>query len=515
MLGRAGPDTRAVSRSGVRRAASLAVPACIAPVLVLLATRRDGLNLSPDSVAYLAAARGLADGAGVVGLDGRPQSIYAPGLSWLLALPAADGIAVGAARAANLVILAVLVFGLGWQLDRYVRRSVALAAAGAAAVSAPLLAVHAWLWSEPPYLLLTAAYLVVLLGVRSAAPSSALRWAVGAGLLAAAATLVRYAGVSLLPIAALVLLLRPVPWRRRIAEAAAFGVAYGIPVGAWLVRNQALTGGLTGERVPNALSAVEVWRDGVGTVARWLTPGDLPFPVRLGSAALLAAGVVVLAVAVRLHRPADRRLPVLALLVGHVVTAFLVLFAMTASANVNQLGPRLLSPLVVPIVALLAVSADLVLDRLRRPVRVATAVAMVAALAWCLLPATVRQGTAASEDVVAFNRGAWQNAASSDLVAAAPSGAQLVSNDPWGVYFLTGSPVAESPRARYHASDLAPPRELDDLATAVRAGPTYLIWFDRPASDYHDPPQRLAGSFRLTLVERSRAGAVYRVTAAG
>jgi hypothetical protein len=501
-----------VSRSGVLRVASFALPAVAAPVLVVLATRRDGLNLSPDSVAYLAAAEGLAKGAGVVGLDGEPQSLYAPGLSWLLALPADAGVAVDAARALNLLTLAALVFGLGWWLDRCLRRSVAVVAAAAAAIAAPLLAVHEWLWSEPPYILLTAVYLAILVRIASR-DSCSTRWVVAAGLVAAAATLVRYAGLSVLPVAALVLLLRPVPPRRRITGAAAFGVAYAVPVGVWLVRDVVLTGEPTGERVPTAVPAGEVLHDGVLTMARWLTPEDLPLPVRLWLAALLAAGVVVLAVAAARHRSADARATVLAVLVGYVLTAFLVLFAMAASANVNELGPRLLSPLLVPLIALLAVSADVVLDRLSRAGRAICAVAMVGAVAWCLLPATVRHVSAAGDDVLSFSRGSWQAEDTRELAAAVPTGANVVSNDPWGVYYLTRRAVAESPRARYHASALVPPDDLDDLARAVQAGPTYLVWFDRPASDYHYTPAELEHSFRLTPVEHSRAGVVYRVGA--
>jgi hypothetical protein len=127
----------------------------------------------------------------------------------------------------------------------------------------------------------------------------------------------------------------------------------------------------------------------------------------------------------------------------------------------------------------------------------------------------VREVTAAGEDAVAFNRGAWQATETRDLVAAVPPGSSVVSDDPWGVYYLTGRDVAESPRARYHGSDLVPPHDLEALVDTARAGPTYLVWFDRPDSDYHETPAELARHVRLTAVEHSRAGVVYRVTVDG
>lgn len=85
--------------------------AALGPVLVLLRTRSNGLNISPDSAAYLAAADGIASGRGVVGVDDRAMSLYAPGLPSLLALPARWGAAEDAARWLNLLLLAVLVGG--------------------------------------------------------------------------------------------------------------------------------------------------------------------------------------------------------------------------------------------------------------------------------------------------------------------------------------------------------------------------------------------------------------------
>jgi 4-amino-4-deoxy-L-arabinose transferase-like glycosyltransferase len=500
-----------VVRHGGGPLALLALPAVLAPVLALLTTRRHGLNISPDSVSYLAAAEGLARGDGVVGVDGQPLSLYAPGLPWLLALPARAGATVGAAQVLNLVLLAVLVFGFGWWLSRYVRMGIAVGTATAAAVSTPLLLVYTWLWSEPPFILLSTVYLTVLVRIaRSDGPAT--RRVAVAGLLAAGATLIRYSGLSLLPIAAVVLLARRVPWRRRLADAAVFGVVFAVPVGGWLLRNMALTGVPTGERVSNQLSPVAIATHGLTSLTGWFVPTTLPNLLRAALLLVLAVLVVALAIAIWYRRPPldDPRVTVLWIAGGYVVLAFTTLVVMTARTNVDPLGDRLLSPLVVPLLAALATAIDLAVDRAPRRASLLVATVAGVVLAVGFIPATARVVSEAGHRSTAYNTVAWHGPAMHQLLGALPHDAELVSNQPWAVHYMTGRPVSESPRKRYYSSTQSPPGELEQLAAALADGPVYLVWLDNH-NDYHVSPNQLTDHFTVDQVTDTSTGAVYQI----
>jgi hypothetical protein len=478
-------------------------------VLAWLQTRDRGLNISPDSTFYIAAARGVAEGRGVVGIDGEPMSLYPPGLPWLLALPARLDVVVGGAQWLNLCCLAALVLGVGLWLSRLVRFPVAAGVATLLALSAPLLMVHTWLWSEPVYVLLSAVFLALL--VRTALGGDRIRRVLAAaGLAAAAATLVRYAGLSLLPVAAGVLLLRPVPWRRRAGDAVVFGATFALPVAAWLARNVRVTGTMTGERAVNEAGPGPTAGLGIRTMADWFVPPELPVALRAVLVGVLVLGLLALVVAVARRRPAapDPRTVVLAVAGGHVVSAFAVLVAMTSRTNVDPLGDRLLAPLVPALLVGVGVAVDLVLDGVGRRAGVAVGLAALVVLGAGSAGTVVARVAAGNQEGRGYNTGGWETPAVTDLLAPVPGGARVISNQHWGVYHVSGTPVAEGPRARYYRSTVRPPDDLARLDAELAEGRVYLVWIG-DHDGYHRTPEQLAERYRLTEVARTSRGQTY------
>ncbi|MGY1802975.1 hypothetical protein ACI78T_06820 [Blastococcus sp. SYSU D00922] len=494
---------------GVLRIGLLAAVGVLGAVLVVLSTRRYGLSLSPDSMYYLAGARGIAGGDGVVGLDGEPMSLYPPGLPLVLALPAALGVAQGAALGLNATLLGATAFGVGLFLARRIRFPLAAGAAVVVATSTQLLGLHTWLWSEPLYTALSLAYLAVLVRAAGTAERS-WRTPVLAGLVAAAATLTRYTGVSLIPVGALVLVLRPGTWRRRIRDLLVFGVAWAGPVGAWLARNAATTGHLAGERASNQLTPVQVAIDAVRGIQAWVVPESVRVDAQdlaLLVYAVAAVGVLVAALR-RLPARDDPRVHVLAIAGGYAVLAALVIYCMTVTSNVDRLDARLLVPLFPAALVAFAAALDIAMDNLPR--LVGAAVAGAAGLAFAL-------NVAYSLPALLEARGGGFNAMNSPeratpearrLVEAVPADATLVTNQPWLAAHLTdGRPAVESPRAHYYASTEVPD-DLADLAATLDGEPVYLVWFDA-WDDYHVPPADLAAAFDLQPLQTTGAGTVF------
>jgi hypothetical protein len=239
----------------------------------LLCATRWGLGLRSDSAVYVAAARNLLAGNGLSWLSGggeiRPMTLHAPLLSILLAGAAAMGFDVLAvARGLNAACLGpeVMLVGL---LGRRMTRSAAfgLLAALVMAGTGEMLRVHAWLMSEPLFIVLTLAGILALLRYGE----DRRRWWLGLGSIAfGLAALTRYGGMALPVAGALFLIVKPeIPWRRR---ALMLAVALTPPV-AWMVRNLILTGQAGGRTFGVHL---EVWpslRDqALAIVLNWYAP---------------------------------------------------------------------------------------------------------------------------------------------------------------------------------------------------------------------------------------------------
>lgn len=503
---------RRVPSLGVKRFSLLACLAAWASVSVLLATRSHGLHVSPDSVYYLAAADGVARGDGVVGVDGEAISLYPPGLPWLMALPARLGAPLELGRWLHALLFGLLVLAVALWLTRYVRFWVAAGVAALTAVAAPLLDVHTAFWSEPLFVALSLPLLALLvtIGQRGVVRR---RVIVVAGLLAAAATLTRYSGVSLLPIAAAVLLLRNAPRGRKATDLLVFGLAFGLPVLAWLIRNVVATGTPTGERVGNQLGVLGILLDGLQTMGTWFIPKDGPRAVQLLLAAAVAGVTVAVAVTLWRHRPkaSDPRVVVLVVAGGYVVTGLIALVVMTSQTNVDPLGDRLLAPFAVPLFVAAAAALDLALDHMSAPVGIALGCAAAVALGANFaaeLPSRLQQS---GEDRAGFNLPQWQ--AAEQLLEVIPPDADVISNQPWAVNYLAKRPAHESPRAEHYASTVAAD-DLPGLRRMLDDGRLYLVWLPREGGDeeYHYTPDALAPEFCIEQVDAAASGAVYTVS---
>jgi hypothetical protein len=324
-------------------------------VLVLVATRH-GPGVSPDSVSYLAAARNLAHGRGLIDFDGSELTVWPAGYPALLAGVNALGVsATAAARAVNACALAATVLLTCVLLCRHVASYGALLFGTAAVAVAPaLVRTGDMVWSEPTFTVLVLAF--VLLVEKAAARPSVGRLAVS-GLVVSVAVLVRYLGFALVVAGVIALVVgacsSPTGWRRpgRAAlGAAAQFVAWAL-VGplVWAVRNRA-------EDLP-AFGTHTDPRRGIGSAARDVLVGTgrlfVPDGVPEGVAVLVAlavAALVVGALVVVVRQPSARSMTTVTVTVVCVVGAA---FASRVTTE-TEANSRILAP-VVPLLVVLAV----------------------------------------------------------------------------------------------------------------------------------------------------------------
>ena len=293
---------------------------CVAIAIVAIATERvatpHGLAISPDSVAYLATADGIAHGHGaaapygvnltasVPALSGRsltpwePTTVFEPLYSAVLAplLPTLG--AQSAGRVLSAVCFALLLVLAGWVPYTWSGNRAALFLGPLLVLAAPdLLDVYVNVESEVLFLPLVLAGTFALSCYLERCARGPLA---AAGVLIGAAVLTRYAGLGLIPGGALVVLLAGTPaLRRRLLDAAIFASACGAPAAVWVLRN-ALNGSAAARTVAfHPLTAAQL-HTALRAAGSWFAPSRAPGIVK--AAAWILVMILVLSLAWRARR---------------------------------------------------------------------------------------------------------------------------------------------------------------------------------------------------------------------
>jgi hypothetical protein len=319
-----------------------------------------------------------------------------------------------------------------------------------------MLEVHSWAWSEPLFIALCLAAL--LLTGRYVAEGRR-RSLMGAAVLATLTALTRYAGLALVATVAVAPMLGETrPLARRLRDASIALVVGGSLPAAWLVRNALVTGraaakplGLHPPPVADLASAADV-------LTMWFLPARFPVAVR---AILLAVVILGILVAVRsspdrsrprVPHPAHRSPGAVAAVLAVWVCLYLafLLANLTFVDAATPMDARILSPLLVPVLVLLAsaVRSGVAVLR-RRPSTAGTASGTVVAVAAVMFLALslargVGYGLARSHPRGLLQQ-SWTTSPLIDAVAALPRGTPLWSNDVHAVYFLAGRTVRPLP----------------------------------------------------------------------
>jgi 4-amino-4-deoxy-L-arabinose transferase-like glycosyltransferase len=477
--------------------------------LLLYSIRDAGLWLTSDSISYVTGAQNIANGDGYTGPDGEPLVLWPPMLSALLAAPELLGVsASNAAAVLNVVATAVLVAISGVVLSRLARPAIAAAGTMMVAFAYALQHVGSHLWSEPLFDLLVLAALVLAARV---AGRPQLRTTAWLGLLVAAAVLTRYAGVVLLPAAATAVLLPLRSWADRARHLAVLAAASSLPVAGWLARNERVASALTGERDGASVGLAARRHEVLETVTRWFLPLHDPGPART-----IAVVLVVLCVAAVVPAWLSRRRTTWIVLAVFLATGLPVMAVITDAAGADRLDDRLLAPFVAPLLLLVTLSVDSLLDLVdARAPAVSYGVASVLLVA-CVLPAaeTLRQDPTDIEPAFApYNSAPWLDhpAVVAARAARIPADAFVISNRGYGIGHTLDRPVQESPTLPTHFATrrVVTPA---DLTRRLSAGEeVYLVWL---LPDFgHLAPDGLPG-LRAQPIDVTEKGGLYRLSLA-
>ncbi len=313
-----------------------------------------------------------------------------------------------------------------------------------------------------------------------------------AGLGAAAAELVRYAGVAVGIAVLLWALGRRGLWRERFERVLEAALPIGVAHVWWRVRLDTV-----GAEAP----PVTHWqrgfagtlREGGRTVVEWLTPSMGGGVMRVGVALVLLAGLVLLLRRTLRRMPRDgRAIPRRRLFnaIGLLALCYAVVLGLSRAfvGGGIPFDERLLSPLF-----LLATVALATCLRIRWPAwgRSMRGAVLGLCLAWAVGGTLLNldQLAGLQEDGWGYSGRKWQPSAEQYWLQTEGRRYQLFSNNPMLVYFLTGRPSRELP-------DTADPATLRDFRGTLEEAGGAMVGFDE---DYRrmDPPAFLAAVLPL------------------
>jgi len=487
-------------------AALLSLASLLGAGLVLWLTRH-GIAINYDSVHFLDSACSLAEGKGYltnVHIRGDVMTHWPPFYSFLLSLPIRLGISPeAAARWLSALCFGGTVFVCGYGLARFFPAwpALGLAAALMTAVAADLLNVHAYSFSEHPFIFLSVLgcfWLAQHLHTRS----HAAYW--GAALALGLAWLTRYFGLPWILAGSLALLwLGSGEWKKRLIRAGVFGVAAGLPMMLFLLRNrlaaqQAHDMSATFEPIP-----LSYFRGALSLAANWLWPWVGEGRTGLVFQGLLLVVAVTLAAlglwALRRQAPPlpEAGQALFIKVVGLFLAAYFVfyLFALAFLSLNMYFEPRyFVAPHVLAILFLLAL-APLAWRQFPRGGVLCLAVAVLAGAAVLAnvvmavkiearlapgLPGSIRLTPATREMV------AW--------VDQSNDASLLFSNDPPQVFYLTGRSTRQLPEV-FNIHKLKYNQDFDaklrDLGAELRQKDGLIIYFKNRRKHPEDPEMDL------------------------
>ncbi len=526
-----------------------AAAGAFAAFLVLLGTSKFGPGISADSVAYMYAARSLAEGKGYVYFG-----FNAPFIQWpplypsLLAIAELFGLDIApAANYLNAFILGLVIFITGmWLLSNVRNKVFVLWGLGALVFSVPLLYVSRYVWSEPLFILFL---LLFIIETEKYLKTQRLSLLLLSAIFAALACITRYIGVVLILIGVAVIIFRRKKIVDRLYHMLAFGFISGLPLGIWAVRNYILSGTLFGARTPSIRSLKENMVLTVKTLASWVVPldgidaslGDMAVKMlKMAFAFIFIVFIVLLIIAALRNRKicGTESITFSVLATPVLFTMFYVVYLVGTATAVafDSIDNRLLSPVFVPLIMTAATILDMVTnyfnqesrqqgnhiedninkkslhtDKAARHTKKAISFILTAlAVLWLVFPATSTVSGMKhllENGAGGFNTVRWHGSGMIKMLREMPLEGNIYSNCPDAIYALAHKPACYTPR-----KNSLQIYGLERFDKAVRSSEAnYIVWFDKYGAGPNYSIEELSGHYKLEKVAETEEGSIYRL----
>lgn len=342
-----------------------------------------------------------------------------------------------------------------------------------------------------------------------------------AAMAVSAATLIRFAGVTLIPIVAIgaMLAVRQRGWLRASALGAVWGLAASAGMVFVMYRNLLFGGTLLGTRAPNPHSLRSILFASLGDVSQYVLPVRTPLATEIGG---VAAIVLLLSVWLAFRA---RWYPVW-VVVGFVTIYWPFLWYSANRAGIDVPNERLTAPILGPMVVLTVYALQelhgLVLGRRDSDSRRASnplalnsirflGVLFVVLSAGVSLRVGWGYAISMSRTGMSHNSVASLSSPLAASLASLSSEARIAANDANHAYWASGrKPIIQSPRIGYVYESLGY-ESVDTFKARIRSGSlTHVAFFDANIRGVSEPQELLAAGVPIELVAVYPDGSLWR-----
>ena len=490
----------------------LAIYGILAIFLVLKGTALYGPGISSDALHYISTAENLAKGNGYYSYDGRPYTHWPPLYPSLIALLNLTGFEpLDGARTINAVSFALVVICSGIVFAKRIK-SPLLIIIGAASVliSATMLRVSVYAWTEPLFALLV---ILFMLSIVRFLKTGQYKWLVLAGIYSALAGLQRYVGVAIIMAgAAMILLLtHKAKWQDKLKHSTIFGAISCVPLGMWFLRNKLAASTAADYSLWLDTTFLQEITKTLDSLTPWFVTNKISLALRLviiGTLISLMAAAVIL----RNRKFGKEQFgDTMFVKAAIVLIAAYAVFTTTASVYVNaDADYRIYSSVYVFIILFFLIGLEAVGKLLGAVFKKEWAgylvVTILCGLWLVFYPLSlVRQQMAyyTANGVPGYNSTSWRMSPLLNWVKMHPLDGQIFSNEPFPLVLLAGVNADITPTRRFG---------LEDFKNRISSNKkNYLIWYYRHWRTHLYNLEELNSQFKLKPIAKLPDGEIFEI----
>jgi len=495
---------------------ALGILGFIGASVILLLTSRHGAGLTPDSVAYISAARNLAEGHGFLTYNGLHLVVQPPLYPIMLAVIKKiifidPQISAGYV---NAVLFGFIIYLSGLLLLRYLN-SFALIFLGTVSVLISFALVQASLMalSEPLFIFLVLLFLYYFGRYQSKRDFvSFFLFSVSAAM----TCLTRYTGIIIILTGIICIFL----WGRsnikeKFWHSLVFTLIAALPIGIWVIRNYLISGTLVGQRAASSYTLLENLIFFFNTVLPWYLPLN-----SIGIYFIFIFLIVTTWILFGLYPAKSSRREAIKLIGPNLIFVLFysgVIVISSTTTAYDQISDRLLSPIYIPVIFILFFISDKILSWLLESLHLKLITMLFIIGIVLLISYPVKSTIHIMKDFIelsgwGYSCDSWRESETIEYVSRhklLEKSYTLYSNEPEAVYILTNLKTKRSPAKTFYNSPQLLNINQIQKDVWLSAENVCLIWFDKTNRSFLFTIDELQKNINMTEVAHFKDGEIY------